>query len=401
MASIQISGIVREARRFQQLLGRPMTAAERDRLAGELDRILAEIDAILSAHGHTVACLPAPSRRAWAFLKGLDIRKLPVVERPPAPAGGSSSGAAAAPRRLRELRFPRLDGYLSRLLEALACAVAERRYDPAAALSTIRNTRDRLEQDMRRAGPEGVLPPDQAELLAWFRVFSGESALAEYIEAVRRATAVLSGLTSGRVRWRLPLFIQFRPLRPICRWKMLADGSLVVLQTPMVAFDRAAFGLVGGMLAGDRGARRRLHTLMLGPDFRAFQDRLRAAVPEAEPPGGMAHDLSAVFERVNRECFDGRCPRPRLRWSGTLAVRQWEQYHPVHDTVIISSALDQAHVPEYVVDYVMYHELLHKELGGEFDGDRHRVHTPAFREAERRFPRQAEAEAWLARMTGR
>lgn len=389
MASIRVSGIVREARRFQQLLAGPMTAAERDRLAGELERVLTKIDAILSVHGHTVACLPGPSRRAWAFLKGLDVRSLPVIEK----AGGAAD-------RPRETRFPGLAGYLTKFLDALARALSERRCDCSSVLAVIRRTRERIDHMLDRAGPGALLPPDQAELAAWFRVFSTEAALGEYIEAVRRATAVLSGLTAGRVRWRLPLFVQFRPLRPICRWKMLADGSRLVLQTPMVAFDRAAFGLLGRMLAGERPARRELHTVMLGPAFRGFQDRLRAAAPDAERTGGMVHDLSAAFERVNRDCLDGRCTRPRLRWSRTLAVRQWGQYHPVHDTVVISSALDQAHVPEYVVDYVMYHELLHKVLGGRFDGDRHRVHTPDFREAERRFPRYAEAEAWLARMTG-
>jgi hypothetical protein len=43
----------------------------------------------------------------------------------------------------------------------------------------------------------------------------------------------------------------------------------------------------------------------------------------------------------------------------------------------------------------MYHELLHKVMGSKVVNGRRYAHTPAFREAERAFPRYEEAEAFL------
>ncbi len=48
-------------------------------------------------------------------------------------------------------------------------------------------------------------------------------------------------------------------------------------------------------------------------------------------------------------------------------------------------------VPAYAVDFVMYHELLHKQLGVKVVNGRRYAHTPAFREAELAFKRYDDA----------
>jgi predicted metal-dependent hydrolase len=63
--------------------------------------------------------------------------------------------------------------------------------------------------------------------------------------------------------------------------------------------------------------------------------------------------------------------------------------------IAISSALDSPHIPESVARYVLYHELLHLELGID---TLHGQHDPAFRRAERLYPRWHESEAWLKRI---
>jgi predicted metal-dependent hydrolase len=70
-------------------------------------------------------------------------------------------------------------------------------------------------------------------------------------------------------------------------------------------------------------------------------------------------------------------------------------YDYFRDIVMLSVTLDAPDVPDFVIDYVMYHELLHKAMGAEVVNGRRYAHTPAFREAERKFPRYDEAEAFL------
>ena len=52
-------------------------------------------------------------------------------------------------------------------------------------------------------------------------------------------------------------------------------------------------------------------------------------------------------------------------------------------------------MPEFVVDFIVYNELLHKKHGVDWRNGQARAHTPAFRQEERRFAQHAEAEAVL------
>jgi hypothetical protein len=119
------------------------------------------------------------------------------------------------------------------------------------------------------------------------------------------------------------------------------------------------------------------------------------AAPDPLGARGTHRDLAEVFERVNRGCFGGRLGPPRLVWSRRHTGRKLGHYQPLTDTVMLSLNLDDARVPDVAVDFVMYHELLHRELGAQIVNGRHIVHGPAFRRAERRFPGYEAAQAFL------
>jgi len=90
---------------------------------------------------------------------------------------------------------------------------------------------------------------------------------------------------------------------------------------------------------------------------------------------------------------------PGLRLASTIFTgRTFGHYEPAHDTVVVSCTLDRADVPEYAIDFVMYHELLHKMLGIDRRNVRKTAHTPEFRQEERRFAHYDEANGWLSRL---
>lgn len=112
-----------------------------------------------------------------------------------------------------------------------------------------------------------------------------------------------------------------------------------------------------------------------------------------------AHDLEASFERVNEAYFGGAMPRPVLRWSGRETWRKFGHFDFLRDELVLSSSLDDDDVPAWVVDFVMYHELLHKVHGIEQQGTRRIAHTRAFRRDERRYAHYEAAEAFLEKLS--
>ena len=110
---------------------------------------------------------------------------------------------------------------------------------------------------------------------------------------------------------------------------------------------------------------------------------------------GKQYDLLQVFEDLNFRYFFGLMARPTLGWSRTASRTLLGHYDPPHNAIVLSRILDSKDVPRLVVEYVMFHEMLHLRHPVEHSGARRCVHTRAFKEEEKSFVGVREAKAWL------
>ena len=104
------------------------------------------------------------------------------------------------------------------------------------------------------------------------------------------------------------------------------------------------------------------------------------------PARGRQHDLEEIFHGLNHRFFHGQIPPPRLGWSHQNSRRVLGHYDSGHGTIIVSRKLDSPSVPRYVVEYVVFHEMLHIRFPVERRGQRRVIHSREFREAEKKFP---------------
>jgi predicted metal-dependent hydrolase len=115
-------------------------------------------------------------------------------------------------------------------------------------------------------------------------------------------------------------------------------------------------------------------------------------------PRGHFYDLDAVFEALNTRYFHGLMARPRMSWSQTKTRRILGHYDPAHNAIIISRIFDHPGVPRYVLEYIVYHEMLHLKHPVRLRGSRRCVHSAEFQAEEKLFPQVAEANAFLKRL---
>ncbi len=113
---------------------------------------------------------------------------------------------------------------------------------------------------------------------------------------------------------------------------------------------------------------------------------------------GRVYDLDKMFNRLNRCYFDGRIEKPTITWSQRRTRRILGHHDAVHDTIMISKTLDARDVPEWFVEYILYHEKLHIKHPARLINGRRYYHTNAFRIEEQRFPYYEEAQDWLDRV---
>jgi predicted SprT family Zn-dependent metalloprotease len=99
--------------------------------------------------------------------------------------------------------------------------------------------------------------------------------------------------------------------------------------------------------------------------------------------------LKQSFERVNDRYFSSLIEMPCLSW-GSMTFRKLASYEYQSDELIISSIFKNAE-PE-IIDFLMYHELLHKKLKYYDKNGRSYHHTAEFRRLEQKYDRFEEIE---------
>jgi hypothetical protein len=115
-------------------------------------------------------------------------------------------------------------------------------------------------------------------------------------------------------------------------------------------------------------------------------------------PVGQAYDLLQIFEDINLKFFHGLMARPEVGWSVRVSWWVLGHYDAAHHAIVISRLLDRPEVPLFVVEYVMYHEMLHLRFPVERRGARRCVHSAEFRRVEEQFPQYKEAVEWIRNM---
>lgn len=134
------------------------------------------------------------------------------------------------------------------------------------------------------------------------------------------------------------------------------------------------------------------------PEVQEAMSRVRAArgSKRTVPPEGDVYDLRRMYRRLNREYFQARLPEVELGWSEQEARSRFGHHDEDLGHIVLNRRLDSEDVPERVVEYVLYHEMLHVKHGiGRDDGGRRVMHPRAFQQDERRFEGCREAEAFL------
>jgi hypothetical protein len=123
--------------------------------------------------------------------------------------------------------------------------------------------------------------------------------------------------------------------------------------------------------------------------------RQRRGWKQLNGAAGRIYDLERIFRQLNRQYFANALAQPTLSWSTRRTKRILGHHDPVHDTIVISRSLDRETVPGYVVEYVMYHEMLHIKHKPRLVNGKRQFHTSAFRVEEKQFAQYKEAIQWL------
>jgi hypothetical protein len=119
---------------------------------------------------------------------------------------------------------------------------------------------------------------------------------------------------------------------------------------------------------------------------RADEARRRRGCVRLLPARGRHYDLAEIFSRLNHHFFNDELSSCRIGWSTKASRSVLGRYDPAHHTITISKSLDSEAIPLEIVEYLVFHEMLHVRIPLERRRSRRVVHSRAFHQAEKRFP---------------
>ncbi len=113
---------------------------------------------------------------------------------------------------------------------------------------------------------------------------------------------------------------------------------------------------------------------------------------------GRFHDLKEIARKINGEYFGSRLVA-EITWgvrNTRRAVRRRTlgSYNGDSGIITINPVLDRGSVPRFFVEFIVYHEMLHADMGVETKNGRRLVHTREFRRREKLFREYVRAISW-------
>jgi len=115
---------------------------------------------------------------------------------------------------------------------------------------------------------------------------------------------------------------------------------------------------------------------------------------------GHVYNLRQIYDDLNREYFDNEL-NLHITWFGKHNQRcrsrvTFGLYHDPLKLIKINRMLDSPSFPDYIISYVIYHEMVHHVCPAYFDErGLHQIHSKEFKQRESLFRYFDMAQRWI------
>jgi hypothetical protein len=387
---IKIKGLVHVFNRVRSQLQAGLRPDEVELFRKQVSTAIRDVEEICRQHKTTPDHLPGPSRLAYQFLKNLDLNNLPVSQRE-APVTANPSFKIRNVVKIGEQLAERIWQNLGVLLASPALR--------AQLQQDVENHATTIERICQQHGQTpAVLETPSRQVYCWLKFLCAAENLMAHLEALDCARKMI-GEQPLRPGQSIHVHLTFQ--NAVWRRNEYSNAVVVKVNQGFLNAGQRVWRAIlhAALVQRDAASGQLVQEFTLTDDFSEtiFELESFAAVITASTRGHV-HDLDESFARVNAAYFGGQFSKPALVWNRTLTTSKFGHYQQSRDTVMLSVSLDDVKIPAYVVDFVMYHELLHKKHGAMIVNGRRLSHSPAFREDERRFAEYASAENMLKQL---
>ncbi|NOX38709.1 MAG: SprT family zinc-dependent metalloprotease [Calditrichaeota bacterium] len=193
---------------------------------------------------------------------------------------------------------------------------------------------------------------------------------------------------------KLPILLKIRPGEKLYHSIKLV-GHFILVEISLLTFEwNVQYFEALARLLFQKLSRRKIPREILH-QFYALQEEELSRSPRMAATVGSDPRLERLFDELNHAYFNGKLPKPRIKWSARVGRRQLGYYDQVKHEIGINPLLRHPEVPWYVLENVVYHEMLHIYYPPYIKNGRRVQHDRKFRALERQYVHFEKARRWI------
>ena len=395
-SNLRIKGVVKTAKTVQNLLSMGIKIEELAKFKHYIKTNLEAIENICTEHGTQPDNLPTRSRKAYYFLKEINLDNLPIIS--------SESKAISTIKPSSKIRLKNIVKQQKIILEDIfnSCDASNAdnfdrlRHNLTSNVISIENI------CQNHQSTPANLSNSSRQIYSWMKFLTNPSWLEKHLTATCKTKEIAKKIAKSNLVKSESVFTSFTNTASLYKSKKDRYQHNIILNEGFITANEEMISLILTTIFQGKSSKTsqiiRQYTLTEEYTDIILELDLSAEI-DADNPQGQYYDLNLLFEKINSQYFDNSLNKPRLSWSQSLTRRKFGHYEPHKDRVVISLSLDNQNTPSFVPEFILYHELLHKYCGEKWVNGKRRVHTPEFKKLEQQFEFYQNAEAWLQKFS--
>jgi hypothetical protein len=408
--TVRISGLVTASNRVREQLKVGIPAQNIEKFRQSVLAALQATEQICAQARITPAQLPTPSRKAYAFLKQINLKHLPIADAS-LPASTHQTLALRNVRGQHQYIQSEISKFAQHNLGEGKSSLTPATIQPLFNLLLHKVSEIEKICSYNRLTP-AHLTGNSKSFYAWMQYLLEAQHLLSHLESMQRFQQILQSLdrpftpkgfarAKAQIASAKPMSLGLTNMAALYRFRPTPKTIQVELSEGFIAADDQVWNALAHILRNGKSPETSqiIQRFSSSEEFSEILLAMDLIVGDiADTAQGHAHNLDTIFQTVHQHYFDKTLLKPQLAWSKSFTHRKYGHYEPARDRIVLSRTLDDPNVPSYVAEFVMYHELLHKRHGETWVNGRLRVHTPEFRREERQFKQYDLAKAMLQKL---
>jgi hypothetical protein len=191
--------------------------------------------------------------------------------------------------------------------------------------------------------------------------------------------------------------IKIIPTKYIWRIKKTKDNFEITINIGFLAADQNTFNTLLNKISSKNTAKLNdpISKFILSKEYLELNQIFYKIEKKQTKEKNSVYDLEKFFFELNEKYFHNEIKKPLLKWSKKNNYCKFGEYIPTKHEIIISKSLDNPKIPELLVKYILYHEMLHIKYPTKLTESGFNIHHQEFKFHEKKYENYQEAEKLL------